>query len=342
MVDDDILGADGRETIAAEFANALGEADGERLEHQIGAVGHDELGGIGQSQHALFDVHVRLADFELLDHESPELLRHRGVDLQSDDRTASPPLQCALEQTHEVFRFLLHFDIAVAQHAKRPQPGHVIAGEKTARKKPDQRLHAHETHSRLGARLHIGVDGQSHETVQLRGNRHQRVHRRARAVARQFDADGKALVGHERKGVRRIDRNGRQHREDLRNEIILEPRVIGDRKVVRLHDRQVGGRHLGPETPPTGLLLVGEFGDCGIDRGQLLFGRQTVLADRRHFGAHLTVQARHAHHEKFVEVGRGNRQEAQLLEQRVARVLRLFQHAMIEFEPGQLTVEKAL
>ena len=44
---------DGGEAIAVELADALGKADDERLEQQIGPVGDDELGGVGERQHAL-------------------------------------------------------------------------------------------------------------------------------------------------------------------------------------------------------------------------------------------------------------------------------------------------
>ena len=53
------------------------------------------------------------------------------------------------------------------------------------------------------------------------------------------------------------------------------------------------------------------------------------------------AQARHAHHVELVEVGGGDRQEAQALEQRMALVLGFLEHAPVELEPGQLAVEKA-
>ncbi len=40
-------------------------------------------------------------------------------------------------------------------------------------------------------------------------------------------------------------------------------------------------------------------------------------------GTHLTRKAGNAHHEEFVEIGRGNGQETQAFEQRLMRVMRL-------------------
>ena len=48
MVDDDVLLADGGEAVAVELADALGEADVEGLEDEIGALGDDELRGVGE------------------------------------------------------------------------------------------------------------------------------------------------------------------------------------------------------------------------------------------------------------------------------------------------------
>ncbi len=48
-----------------------------------------------------------------------------------------------------------------------------------------------------------------------------------------------------------------------------------------------------------------------------------------------------AHHVELVEVRGRDRQEAQALEQRVAHVLRLLQHAAVELQPGQLAVVEA-
>jgi hypothetical protein len=55
-----------------------------------------------------------------------------------------------------------------------------------------------------------------------------------------------------------------------------------------------------------------------------------------------SAQAGDADHEEFVEVVRRDRQEAQLLEQRMAEVPRLFQDAAVELQPGQLAIDEAV
>src|SRR3546814_15699088 len=47
-------------------------------------------------------------------------------------------------------------------------------------------------------------------------------------------------------------------------------------------------------------------------------------------------------HEELVEIASRNREEAQPLKQRVARVARFFQHAKIERQPRKLAIEIAI
>ena len=49
-----------------------------------------------------------------------------------------------------------------------------------------------------------------------------------------------------------------------------------------------------------------------------------------------------AHRVEFIEVGGADRQEAQPLQQRVARVLGFLQNAVVEIQPGQLAVDEAV
>ena len=88
-MDDDVLLADGGEAVAVELADALGEADVERLEHEVGPLGDDQLGDVGEPQHALLDEHGVVADVELLHHEALQARRHQPVDLEPDDVAAA-------------------------------------------------------------------------------------------------------------------------------------------------------------------------------------------------------------------------------------------------------------
>ena len=84
---------------------------------------------------------------------------------------------------------------------------------------------------------------------------------------------------------------------------------------------------------PALLLIAGELGNGFADPRQLFRGREPVRALRRDALALLALEAGDAHHEKFVEVVGGNRQEADTLKQRVLFVGRFFQHAPVKVKP---------
>ena len=96
------------------------------------------------------------------------------------------------------------------------------------------------------------------------------------------------------------------------------------------------------ELAPAPLLVGGEVRDGDADPGELLGRGEPVLRQRRDAGAHLPDEARDADHEELVEVVGRDRQEAQLLEQRMVAVLGLLEDAAVELEPGQLAVDEAL
>jgi hypothetical protein len=83
---------------------------------------------------------------------------------------------------------------------------------------------------------------------------------------------------------------------------------------------------------------VGPFGDLA----QHLPGRHRVRFGRRPPAGDLLLQAADADLEELVEVARDDAQEAQALEQRVARVLGLLEHAAVEGEQAQFAVEEPL
>ena len=56
----------------------------------------------------------------------------------------------------------------------------------------------------------------------------------------------------------------------------------------------------------------------------------------------LLLDPRHAHLEKLIEVRRDNPKEPHAFQQRLGRVLRLFQHAAIEGQPAQFPVDEKL
>ena len=259
-----------------------------------------------------------VADVELLHHEAPEPRGHLPVDLQPDDVAAAAALERRLVEGDEILGLLLDLDVAVAQDAKGALAARDEAGKQLGDEHADRRLDADEPGSEPGAIRGGGVGGQPDEARQLARDRQQRVHGLAVALAPQLDTHGERAVLDERERVRRIDGDRRENRQVAGEEVLLQPDPLGRQQLLGLDDDDADGGELDLERVPAGLLVADEAGGEAVDLGELLGGRQPVLARLHDARAELPVEARHAHHVELVEVGRRDRQEAQALQHRMA------------------------
>src|SRR3546814_8322634 len=97
MMDDEILGADRREAVAAIVPDALGEARIVGRELQVRAFVGNQLQDVGEAEHAVEQKDVGLLDGELSDDEVAQRLRHPGVDIHANDVAPPAPLESGLE-----------------------------------------------------------------------------------------------------------------------------------------------------------------------------------------------------------------------------------------------------
>ena len=123
--------------------------------------------------------------------------------------------------------------------------------------------------------------------------------------------------------------------------MLVEPCLSFGVEQLVADDMHAGFVHQPLELRPDFVLARHQAVDVDADRGELLRDGESV--DRAFFNADQLVrlQASHPNHEEFVEVVGRDRQEAQPLEQRVAGIGRLLEHAAIECEPRQLAIEVA-
>ena len=245
--------------------------------------------------------------------ERAQRLRHTGFDLETDDGAAPAPLERALVEANEVFRLLLDFDVAVANDAKRPLAQDFVARKQEPDERDDQPVQHHEAR-----RAPERTVGQSDEAVDASGNAHQRAHRLAVARIEEFERQRESQIGDERKRMRRIDRERRQNREHLREEIVLQPLPLATGQIADLEDHDAVGGEFGLQRLPARLLRGDQCGDALADAFELLGGRAPVIGNFGDPGEHLADQAGDADHEKFVEIGGRDGEEPQPLEQRMA------------------------
>ena len=336
MVDDQVLLPDRGKAVAGVIADALGEARIVRHEFKIGPVDGQKLRKLAQRQHAFDHEHLVVSHGERALHKAPKLGGHCRFHFEADHRAAAAALQRALEQAHQVFRLFFHFDVGIADHAERALALHGVAGEQP---RDEQAARLFERHD---PRRPAFGDREADEALDFLRHADQRVHRLAVFGAMELEGDRKAEVRDERERMRRIDRERRQHREDVLEEVVFEPGAVGLLQAVAFHEHDVRGLEFVAKLPPAGLLVGGEARYAIADLCKLLARREPVRAPGRDALAHLRLEARDADHEELVEVVGGDRKEPDLLEQRVLRVFGLLQDPAVEMQPGQLPVDEPL
>ena len=124
-------------------------------------------------------------------------------------------------------------------------------------------------------------------------------------------------------------------------EVLREPRVDRRRVVGRLEEVDAFGREQRAQQLAPARRPVVEHAASARWRiaDELLLGVQAVGRHVLDAGAELLQQRRDPHHEELVEVGAGDAEELDALEQRMRRVLRLREDALVERQPAQLAVD---
>ena len=326
MVNDQILLADRSETVAAVIADAFGIARIVGYEFEIRAIEPGELRQIIQRQNTVDHENLIIGDGQRALHEAAQFNRHCGIELKPDHRTATTLLERGLVEPHEIFRLFLDFNFRVADGAEGALPLYCVAREKPANMQRSRFLERNQANSLIAA-------WQPDETIDLLRHADERVHRLAVFHARELQRDGEAEIGNERERMRGIDGQRRQQRKYMGEEALLQPGTFRLLKLASVDQNNIGRRERRTKLEPALLLIAGELGDRFSDPCELLRGRKPVRALGRDALSLLALETGDAHHEKFVEVVRRDRQEADTLQQRVLLVLRLFQHAPVKVQP---------
>ena len=106
----------------------------------------------------------------------------------------------------------------------------------------------------------------------MRWNQQQRVQDFAVAIAFHTQCKRKALVRDKRERMRRIQRHGCQHREDLAHEDIVQSFPIGSGQFIPADDMDTLARHQATQTDPDILLCCLQSAALFVDQLKLLCG----------------------------------------------------------------------
>jgi hypothetical protein len=135
-----------------------------------------------------------------------------------------------------------------------------------------------------------------------------------------------------------VDRERREHREDLIQELLAQLDLAG-RAVFVAHDPDVIRSEALPDVHECLRMECLELQDPVPDPLQDLRRGQPVGRGHRVARRDLLLEPGDPHLEELVEVLGEDREESGPLQQRVAVVLRLEQHPAVELEPRQLAVD---
>ncbi len=180
--------------------------------------------------------------------------------------------------------------------------------------------------------MHRAILGRGHadEAVDLAGHADQRVHRLAVGHPRQLQRDGEAEARDERERVRGIDRQRRQQREDVAEEVILEPAALRLGEVVAVDQHDAGIRQVAAQIAPDRLLVGCKLRNRLVDEDKLFGRRHAVGAALGDAFTDLRLDAGDADHEELIKVIGGNRQEPDPLQRGMAGIDRLFEYPAVE------------
>ena len=254
--------------------------------------------------------------------------------------TAGHGVTHSLKQVVRLILFNLH--VRVTGDAEHALAHHLVAREKQREEFADDffcRHHIDSAVSKRIIRLHL-IPLARHKEETGNVMRHAETCVVMRAVAAlQFDQEVDRDIRDSRERMPRIDRLRRENRINLRLEP-REKRSLGIRRqlIIRSDPDACLGKG--------GLQFLGPVSSRYINKRQRLFanfrqltgGRHLVRAGRTGTRLVLLKDVRHADHEKFIKIRIENREELHLIEQRAVRLNRGFENALIEVEPGKLTV----
>ena len=315
--------------MAPEIGGRVHGNDGLKAERPV-AGDRRELGEKGEIDGARKLENIVLVDAEHLHQEIARFSVALLEDLQTDRAAALPLFDGFLDLNEQILRFLVDLQIGISGEPERAAGLDFMQLEQLLHFINDDVFQQHKGAPILGGKLEeAGEDGRDLNDGEARA-----------VVILEMDSDIQAFIGKHRKGTAAVHR---QRGEDREQHLV---KIIGD-KLPLLIVHFVRGEKIKPLTAQhrqdgavqAGILLFHKGADFFGQLRQKLGGCQAGGIRRAVFGAHLLLDACHAHHEEFVQVGRGDGEETQTLHDGIIAVGSLLQNAGIEVHPAQFPVQ---
>ena len=345
VLDEDVLLTHRREQVDGLGALGRGEvrvgAREELRELEVAAVDVGDGEEAAQVERGGQPVDLAVADLQL----AGQHVEHLGIDvvldLEPDRRAETAPGQLLLQGGEEVLGVvLLDLEVLVAGDAEGEVLLHEHPGEELVEVARDDVLERDEALA-----LDLGVDVLLDEDEAGEARRDLDPGEVLRAGLRVLQQHGEVerQAGDVGEGVRGVDRERGEHREDTVGEEVVERVPVVLVEVVPAHDGDalVLERRAHVVLEDAGVLLhqlVREAGDALDQLARLQPGRG---ADRE-AGRDAPLEPGDPDHEVLVEVVGEDREEAGALEQRHGRVHGELEHPLVELQPRQLALEVAV
>ncbi len=280
--------------------------------------------------------HVVGGDLQLAHEQVQDLRVHRLADLQAHRRSEPPPGELALQRLQQVLvAVLLDLDVGVAGDPEDVVGADLEPREQLRQVRADELLDR-QVGRRLGA-------ADRHEAADVVG--HLDPGEVVDAGRRVLDDDGEVErePADVRERVGRVDRQRREHREQLGAEPVVQRCLLRRGEVGPQRDVDALGRERGAHVGQEAVgVRGGELAGPPADDRQLLAGAQAVGAAGAQAGALPALETGDPDHVELVEVAGEDGEELRPLEQRGRRVLGERQHPGVEVEPADLAVEEAV
>ena len=337
MMQQDVALADGGEQILpAAQAGGHGGHEGRvaQLRRMVALIQQHQPGGV---ERALDEIQIIPGEIEGFEEQLADGFRAVVGDLQPDGVAPAALVELLLDGLEQVRRVLLvHIQLAVAGEAERPVAQDFRARKQVGEKVPDQLAEKDIVPRAVGARQadQSRQDGRALDHGQA-------LHRGAVFFDLQPDDDVERLVEELRKRMGRIDGERREDRAHLPIIERVQPLLIGAFDAVQLEQPDaVPGQGRAELIPPAGVLVRHHFPDA-VGEGLKDSGRRLAVHAATGLAAfNPLLQPGHPDLEKLIQVGADNGEKLEPLQQRVLVVQRLVQHALVEFHPAQLAIEK--